>query len=251
MKKSSILIILLASLFLANAGIAAVESFSDGGGIFYTEPLKTVIFRHQHHVDVKKISCDKCHSGLFEMKALKAQGYKDFNMDSLYRGKYCGACHTGKEAFAADTQCARCHIRTTGLTAGHVKGQPPPYKKPVYNTKVLLGKGETKAHFDHEKHLPSTDCQECHLPIFSIKKGSNIITMDDHKGSKYCFGCHDGKKSFSWSECNRCHQDWKTIAQAGFKKDKKEKSSCYKCHTNDREMKSLVKVPEITGEGEG
>ncbi len=94
---------LLASLCIANIGAAADSDFSDGGGILYTEPLKAVIFRHKYHVDVKKLSCEKCHSGLFEMEALSAEGKKDFVMESLYRGKYCGACHNGKDAFASDT----------------------------------------------------------------------------------------------------------------------------------------------------
>jgi c(7)-type cytochrome triheme protein len=252
MKKSYVLIILLASLCITDICMAAGNTFSDGGGILYTGPLNAVIFRHKYHVDDKHISCDKCHSGLFEMEALTAQEKDDFKMESLYRGKYCGACHNGKAAFAADSQCARCHVRITGLEVGHVKGKPAPYKNPVYNTSVLIGKGEMEVRFNHEKHASHSKCNDCHPRLFQIKKSSNNITLADHNRSKSCFGCHDGKKTFSRYDCNSCHKNWTEIARAGHLKDKAAgKGTCYKCHTSASEMKTLVKAPVIQGEGEG
>ncbi|WP_456432053.1 c(7)-type cytochrome triheme domain-containing protein [Thermosulfuriphilus sp.] len=35
-------------------------------------------------------------------------------MKSLYEGKYCGACHNGEMAFAANTKCTTCHIGVRG-----------------------------------------------------------------------------------------------------------------------------------------
>jgi len=252
MKKSYILLILLASLGLTDICMAAANTFSDGGGILYTEPLPAVIFQHKYHVDDKHISCDKCHSGLFEMSALKVQEKKDFKMESLYQGKYCGACHNGKDAFASDTQCARCHVRVTGTEAGHVKGKPAPYPKPVYNTSVLIGKGEREVRFNHEKHTSSAQCVNCHPQLFLIKKGSNKITLENHTQSKSCFGCHDGKKTFSSYDCNSCHKNWQEIAQVGRLKPKAAaKGSCYQCHTSGSIMKAMVKVPVIQSEGAG
>ena len=242
---------LLASICMAQVCMAAEGTFSDGGGLLYTEPVQSVIFRHKYHVDVKKLSCEKCHSGLFEMEALSAQEKDDFIMESLYRGKYCGACHNGKDAFASDTQCARCHVRAEGLEVGHVKGKPAPYKIPTYNTSTSFGKGEMQVRFNHEKHSPPANCRDCHLKLFQIKKGANNITLLDHDPQKYCFGCHDGKKSFSWYDCNSCHKNWTEIAQAGPMKARADKGSCYQCHTNASEMKALVKPPKIGGEGEG
>jgi len=250
MKKNRFFIIILALFCVANVGVSGKTGFSDGGGILYTQPVKSVIFRHLYHVDMKKIGCEKCHSGLFEMEALKAQENKDFIMESLYRGKYCGACHNGREAFAADTQCARCHVRISAQEVGHVKGKPKPYKIPEYNTSVLFGKDEMRVSFDHKKHSPQLDCKECHLKLFQIKKGANVITVTDHKPQKYCFGCHDGKEAFSWYTCNGCHKNWKEIAQIA-PLAKTGRGSCYKCHTNAEKMKSLVVPPEIGGEGEG
>src|SRR3989304_3789529 len=95
----SIMVVLLAGPAFADSG---------GGEIYYSKPLKSVLFSHRLHVDEKGLSCDMCHTKLFEMQALAAQGRSDFNMNSLYKGKYCGACHNGRVAFASNTQCARC-----------------------------------------------------------------------------------------------------------------------------------------------
>ena len=110
MKKYIFPMLTVAFIHLCLAGGA----LSSGGDIIYTEPLKAVIFSHKAHVEEKGISCGACHGGLFEMQALAAQEKEDFNMESLYEGKYCGACHTGNLAFASDTQCARCHIGVKG-----------------------------------------------------------------------------------------------------------------------------------------
>lgn len=87
---------------------------SHGGDIVYTKPLKAVLFSHKSHVEEMGFSCDACHNGIFEMMALSAQDKGDFTMESLYKGKYCGACHNGSMAFASNTQCARCHIGVKG-----------------------------------------------------------------------------------------------------------------------------------------
>jgi c(7)-type cytochrome triheme protein len=250
MKKRHVLIILLAFFCMANVGASGRGSFSDGGGILYTQPVKSVIFRHQHHVDVKKISCEKCHSGLFEMQALLAQEKKDFIMESLYRGKYCGACHNGKDAFASDKQCARCHVRISEKSVGHVKGKPKPYKAPVYNTIVALGKDQKLVSFQHEKHA-SLNCMDCHSKLFQIKKGSTKIALETHSSQKYCFNCHNGKKEFSWNNCTKCHQNWKDIKQYALLTAQADRGSCVGCHTNPDEMKSLVRPPEIGHEEEG
>ncbi|HPD57126.1 MAG TPA: cytochrome c3 family protein [Smithellaceae bacterium] len=252
MKKSRALIIVLLAFFcVGNISVSGKGSFSDGGGILYTQPVKSVIFRHQYHVDVKKISCEKCHSGLFEMDALSAQEKKDFIMESFYRGRYCGACHNGKDAFAADTQCARCHIRISEDEVGHVKGRPRPYKTPVYNTAKVFGKDDMRVLFKHENHTPPLNCRECHLKYFQIKQGANVIGVADHEPGKFCFGCHDGRKTFSWYNCNTCHKNWKEIAQVGTLRPGVGRGTCYECHSNESKMKELVKPPEMHGEAEG
>ncbi len=92
---------------------ASGEAFH-GGDILYTRPLKAVLFSHRAHVEEIGLSCEACHDGIFEMSALSVQEKGDFTMESLYEGRYCGACHNGSMAFSSDSQCARCHIGVKG-----------------------------------------------------------------------------------------------------------------------------------------
>jgi c(7)-type cytochrome triheme protein len=253
MKKKCLLIILLAFFCIANVDVSGKSSFSDGGGILYTESVKAVLFSHKKHVDVKHLSCDKCHNGLFEMEALRAEEKNDFNMESLYQGKYCGACHNGKVAFASGTRCASCHVRFADVDPGYVRGKAPKAGRAVYKTIVVMGKGKEEVLFQHETHTSSAKCRDCHSAPFQIKKGSNRITLREHPTKKYCFGCHDGKQSFSWNNCHRCHQNLGVYALAAplSKESGKSKNKCLDCHASDSKMKDLVKPPLLGGEGEG
>lgn len=84
-----------------------------GGTIIFERPVKAVIFQHEAHLE-KGLSCKSCHPALFDKKKGSAEDMEDFTMDSIYRGNYCGACHDGKKAFAADTNCTLCHIGVRG-----------------------------------------------------------------------------------------------------------------------------------------
>jgi c(7)-type cytochrome triheme protein len=112
------------SLTVAGTGGASGNP-QHGGDIIYTKPVKSVQFSHKIHVEQKGLTCDMCHAGTFEMQALKAQGNPDFTMESLYQGKYCGTCHNGTMAFAANTRCASCHSGVKGSTVaqGHQHGE--------------------------------------------------------------------------------------------------------------------------------
>lgn len=94
------------------AGIAHAASYPEAP-IVYDKPVRGVIFSHKAHID-RGLSCEMCHNRLFEQKAKRAQENKDFVMEALYQGKYCGACHNGTLAFASDTRCATCHIGVKG-----------------------------------------------------------------------------------------------------------------------------------------
>ena len=152
-------LIFIFSLPFIFAGMSAVAADGATKGILYTKPLESVIFSHASHAQ-KEFSCATCHSGLFEMKAMEAQKNKDFIMDSLYKGKYCGACHDGKKAFAADTQCARCHL---GFGAKLAAEEVPLFKK-----NVKLGKSAKGVAFSHDKHPQS--CHSWHPSLFVPKE---------------------------------------------------------------------------------
>ena len=107
----SLCITAVAALTMA-AGVAVAASYPEAP-IVYDKPVKGVVFSHKTHVE-KGLACDMCHNRLFEQQAKKAQENKDFVMESLYQGKYCGACHNGSLAFASNTRCATCHIGVKG-----------------------------------------------------------------------------------------------------------------------------------------
>lgn len=105
----------MTAVLIAVAGTCgAGENQQHGGDILYTKPVKSVLFSHKTHVEQKGLTCDMCHSGSFEMQSFRAQENPDFNMESLYQGKYCGACHNGTMAFASNTRCASCHTGVKG-----------------------------------------------------------------------------------------------------------------------------------------
>lgn len=111
----------LALVALLMSGQAVTASDDDGGTIVFTKPVKAVIFEHKNHI-AQGLDCDSCHSGLFEMATGTAEGNEDFTMESLYQGKYCGACHDGSTAFASNTRCTVCHIGVKGFN--RLNGKP-------------------------------------------------------------------------------------------------------------------------------
>lgn len=112
------IVFLLLTVFLHVSALYGTLTASDdedhGGDIIYTKPVKAVLFSHDYHVEEAGLDCDSCHDEVFPMEAAESQENEDFTMESLYDGKYCGACHDGEMAFASDTQCASCHIGVKG-----------------------------------------------------------------------------------------------------------------------------------------
>lgn len=133
MKKLLILALVASLALVLGSGLlfAAGDVFH-GGDIVYTKPVKSVLFSHSMHLEKLDTSCDMCHTAIFEMQALKAQENEDFTMQSLYEGKYCGACHNGSWGFASNTQCARCHIGVKGHRALQKAKQPKEEESPEH-----------------------------------------------------------------------------------------------------------------------
>lgn len=65
-----------------------------------------VVFSGKVHAD-KGIKCFDCHLSLFRMK----KGFAEMKMAEIIEGKYCGACHNGKDAFSSEKAefCTKCH----------------------------------------------------------------------------------------------------------------------------------------------
>ncbi len=114
-ERNKLFCLLMVALSLALAvGVAQGEDEEeDGGRIVFSKPAMAVVFDHKIHRDAG-LECDSCHDEIFEMETGNAESRKDFTMESLYQGKYCGSCHDGETAFASNTRCTLCHIGVKG-----------------------------------------------------------------------------------------------------------------------------------------
>jgi len=87
------------------------------------EGMRPVVFPHWFHR--VRFRCKVCHDELgFKMRA----GANDVRMAEIVNGKFCGMCHNGQIAWAAD-RCDLCHSGKRGL------------KSRVYGGDQTLGPG--------------------------------------------------------------------------------------------------------------
>lgn len=68
-----------------------------------------VTFSHEKHKE-KFPKCTACHTKVFKMK--KGQS-GTLTMAAMEEGKFCGACHDGKQAFSVKDKatCEKCHAK--------------------------------------------------------------------------------------------------------------------------------------------
>lgn len=94
----------------AEYGDVVLNRRSEGEGV------RPVIFPHWFHRI--RFRCKVCHFELgFEMRA----GANDVRMDDIANGRFCGMCHDGKIAWAAD-RCDLCHAGKPGQASRIVGG---------------------------------------------------------------------------------------------------------------------------------
>lgn len=100
--------VLLAGLVLAGGGDAYGAQgdlvFERQGEVEGSAAFPPSVFPHWVHR--ARYRCYVCHPAPFEMQL----GANAVTMDAINKGEFCGACHNGKNAFAADfDNCRRCH----------------------------------------------------------------------------------------------------------------------------------------------
>ncbi|MEN8256933.1 MAG: cytochrome c3 family protein [Thermodesulfobacteriota bacterium] len=100
------------------------DTYGPEAPIIFVKPVKAVDFSHKVHTMGAGLECDSCHDDIFEMEAGVAEQNDDFTMESLYAGKYCGACHDGDMAFASNKRCTFCHIGVKGFERLNSDGGP-------------------------------------------------------------------------------------------------------------------------------
>ena len=145
--------------------------------VFNVRQTGPTYFSHKKHTEVYQ--CSACHAKLYAIGP-----NKHASMAAMEKGKSCGACHNGKEAFAV-ADCAKCH----------------PVKD--INFKVANAANVT---FSHTSHLNLYRCSSCHTGTFSLKTGNKPVSMSEMKKSKSCGACHDGTTAFTVrGNCDSCH----------------------------------------------
>lgn len=150
---------------------------------FTLKNVPSATFSHSFHLQAYK--CNDCHTKIFPYRAVTGKA----TMDDMAKGKSCGTCHNGKDAFSSAGDCGKCH---KGLKPGNIK--------------FKTSGGE--ATFSHEFHLQSYKCADCHTKIFPFKAGARKATMGDMESGKSCGACHNkGKDAFSvQDDCGKCHK---------------------------------------------
>ena len=150
---------------------------------FNLKGVTPVTFSHTFHTQA--YGCKDCHTKTFPYKTVVGKA----TMVDMVKGKSCGACHNGKEAFASSGDCDKCH-----------KGMKP--------GKIIFKSSAGEATFSHEFHTQAYKCSDCHTKIFPFKAGSLKTTMSDMESGKSCGACHNmGKDAFSvQDDCGKCHK---------------------------------------------
>ena len=150
---------------------------------FKLKGVTPATFSHAFHTQA--YSCKDCHTKTFPYKTVVGKA----TMEDMGKGKSCGVCHNGKDAFASTGDCDKCH-----------KGMKPG----TITFKTSAG----EATFSHDFHTEAYKCADCHTNVFPFKAGALKATMGDMEAGKSCGACHNkGKDAFSvQDECGKCHK---------------------------------------------
>jgi c(7)-type cytochrome triheme protein len=88
-------------------GLTAMTGFAVVGGgdiVFEVKGAGNVKFSHDTHVGMGR-QCTDCHDSLYVTK----EKHRKVSMAEMSKGKSCGACHNGKQAFTVKGKCDTCH----------------------------------------------------------------------------------------------------------------------------------------------
>jgi c(7)-type cytochrome triheme protein len=137
--------------------------------------------RFSHKAHFGGTECGKCHPVLFAANRKNSP----VGMAAMAKGKSCGACHNGKNAFSVK-ECSKCHPTRELLFEEKSTGNVP---------------------FSHKFHAVLYSCADCHTSIFESRLSEVKMSMQAMESGKSCGVCHDGKTAFSVKDkCESCHK---------------------------------------------
>jgi c(7)-type cytochrome triheme protein len=192
------------------------------------------VFNHALHIAKTGGKCKSCHNG----KVITGKE-KNVTMAAMEKGKTCGACHNGTQAFTVAGNCGNCHKE--------MKPREIEFK----------AKGVADALFSHKLHIGAYNCKDCHTRVFPFKAGAKHFTMADMEQGRGCGTCHNDKDAFTVAgNCDRCHKGFKPGAVT-FQNDGGEVKfshefhlgmfKCADCHTKLFPYKAGAKHVNMTG----
>jgi len=216
-----------------NYGNILIDRASSNSG------MKPVGFSHwSHRVNY---TCRVCH---FELEINMMLNTTEITEEQNRYGRYCGACHNGKIAFAHTKEnCEKCHngdITYGKEKFGTLSDLPPakngngvdwvealnsnkinPANYVLEETRLLKFEREvviespwagiSPVPFPHKIHGQWLDCSNCHPDIFQIKyESTSDLAMEAILNYEFCGVCH-GRVSFPPNDnCKKCHTKMKS-----------------------------------------
>jgi c(7)-type cytochrome triheme protein len=149
---------------------------------FKIKGINDATFSHTNHLGMFK--CNDCHTRTYPYKA----GARHFTMAEMDKGKSCGTCHNGGDAFTTAGNCDTCH-----------KGFKP--------ANITFKNEGGEVSFSHDDHSGMYKCADCHTKRFPFKAGTLKATMTQMEAGTSCGGCHNGNDAFSVKgDCEKCHK---------------------------------------------
>lgn len=175
------LVLLCVFMLIAAVAFAAWPKDEE---VLTTSSVGTVTFSHLNHFDAVGRDCPSCHNKIFNLDPKKNP---TATMADMAKGKSCGACHNGNNAFSVEGDCTTCH-----------DGRDVQIDSTVGN--VL---------FSHDLHTGDFGygCSDCHPTVFRARTDNPPVTMAQMAKGKSCGFCHTND-AFSVADdgnCATCH----------------------------------------------
>jgi c(7)-type cytochrome triheme protein len=228
-------VVFMVGLILPGSSRATRKKSHEYGDILMEETTKggaqqPVVFRHWIHRS--KHSCRLCHVDIeFAMEAGDTGVIEEDNKD----GRYCGACHNGKEAFKI-SECTKCHPKSTKEAKSQARRLKKEFFKfqkkmprAVYGNKIDWNKAEDEGLIVVKDFLEG----------ITFPEQSMVTNTRDEPRSPTLAGLPDiifsHQKHVAWTGCGMCHPATFALEAGKTKitmKEITEGKFCGICHGN-------------------
>lgn len=160
----------------------------------------TVIFRHWTHRG--KYTCRLCH---VDLEFAQVAGETGIVEDDNQAGRFCGACHNGKEAFTIKS-CTKCHAKDTA----HLEAMKKEAKTAFYTFQKSMPRAMYGNKIDWmQAEADGLIVLKDRLPGISMPQKNFVTNMRDEPLEPSLSGLPDiifsHSKHVAWNGCGMCH----------------------------------------------